>query len=289
MRRDRRRDPAGGRVFGVTGPRARPPHRPRIVRSLVRSRALAIGGTSQWPRVGACSRSHRASRPASSSLTYRSTARSLTRIRNRWHFTVTPRGGVITESPGLAPGLLIAHAPSARSSPHARSHPTARRGWLPRLNQNVSRPVALLPGSSRPAASGARIVPWRQPGKWLIKCPFASTECLRASPTQCQCSKPPGRRCGLGSDRHGRSRSARWRTAGRAGPGREMSLGFEWGLGRGRGPAPVRPDSDSVGPVRSESHAFVGRDPVRLAALPALTLSARRAGDPAACEPKLGY
>ena len=205
---------------------------------------------------------------------------------------MAPRGGVFTESPGLAPGLLIAHAPSARSparsSPHARSHPTARRGWLPRLNQNVSRPVALLPGSSRLAASGARIVPWRQPGKWLIKCPFASTECLRASPTQCQCSKPPGRRCGLGSDRHGRSRSARWRTAGRAGPGREMSLGFERGLGRGRGPAPVRPDSDSVGLVRSESHAFVGRDPVRLAALPALTLSARRAGDPAACEPMWG-
>ena len=67
-----------------------------------------------------------------------------------------------------------------------------------------------------------------------------------------------------------------------------MSLGFEWGLGRGRGPAPVRPDSDSVGLVRSESHAFVGRDPVRLAALSALTLSARRAGDPAACEPMWG-
>ena len=238
MRRDRRRDPAGGRVFGVTGPRARPPHRPRIVRSLARSRALAIGGASLWPRVGACSWSHRASRPASSSLTYRSTARSLTRIRNRWHFTVTPRGGVITESPGLAPGLLIAHAPSARSparsSPHARSHPTARRGWLPRLNQNVSRPVALLPGSSRLAASGARIVPWRQPGKWLIKCPFASTECLRASPTQCQCSKPPGRRCGLGSDRHGRSRSARWRTAGRAG----ARPGDVAGLRMGAGPRP---------------------------------------------------
>ena len=166
------------------------------------------------------------------------------------------------ESPGLAPGLLIAHVSIDRSfahahsqstalhidpawgrdhgvtgpcarpphrsctvrtlactsvRAHARSHPMARRGWLPRLNQNVSRPVALLPGSSRPAASGARIVPWRQPGKWLIKCPFASTECLRASPTQCQCSKPPGRRCGLGSDWHGRSRSARWRTAGRAG------------------------------------------------------------------------
>ena len=67
-----------------------------------------------------------------------------------------------------------------------------------------------------------------------------------------------------------------------------MTLGFEWGLGRGRGPAPVWPDSDSVGLVRSESHAFVGRDPVRLAALPALTLSARRAGDPAACEPMWG-
>ena len=41
-------------------------------------------------------------------------------------------------------------------------------------------------------------------------------------------------------------------------------------------------------PVRSESHAFVGRDPVRLAAIPAPTLSARRAGDPAACESMWG-
>jgi hypothetical protein len=40
----------------------------------------------------------------------------------------------------------------------------------------------LLPGRSCHAASGARIVPWRQPGDWAIYHPIASTVLLRPDP-----------------------------------------------------------------------------------------------------------
>ena len=222
--------PRGGRDTGVTGPCARPPHRSRIDRTLVRfarphstARRSNPTGDRDFGVTGPCARPPHRSR----------IDRTLVRFA-RPHSSARrsdPTGVVTSESPGLVPGLLLAHLSPARSRARSHSQQPARRGrrivtWLPRLNQNVSRPVALLPGSSRLAASGARIVPWRQPGKWLIKCPFASTECLRASPTQCQCSEPPGRRCGLGSDWYGRSRSARWRCPGRAGPGREASSGL---------------------------------------------------------------
>ena len=42
--------------------------------------------------------------------------------------------------------------------------------------------TAPLPGKGCHAATGARIVPWRQPGDWLINLPIASTALLRSEP-----------------------------------------------------------------------------------------------------------
>ena len=60
--------------------------------------------------------------------------------------------------------------------------------------QNVSRPKALLPGSRGPAASGARIVPWRQPSEMVNKLPFASTERLQVRQTT---AEPLGGICAM--------------------------------------------------------------------------------------------
>jgi hypothetical protein len=42
--------------------------------------------------------------------------------------------------------------------------------------------MAPQPGKGCHAATGARIVPWRQPGDWLINLPIASTALLRSDP-----------------------------------------------------------------------------------------------------------
>ncbi len=53
------------------------------------------------------------------------------------------------------------------------------RVFLPKCPKAETVP---LPGKGCHAATGARIVPWRQPGDWLINLPIASTALLRSEP-----------------------------------------------------------------------------------------------------------
>ncbi len=68
----------------------------------------------------------------------------------------------------IAVGRVAGHVP--RATPRSPKCPKAE--------------TAPLPAKGCHAATGARIVPWQQPGDWLINLPIAPTALLRSEPDQ---------------------------------------------------------------------------------------------------------
>ena len=104
---------------------------------------------------------------------------------------------------------------------------TPRSRLRSKMSQGRNGPAA---GQGCHAATGARIVPWRQPGDWLINLPIASTALFRSEPDLWAGARSPlRRRRGPGSGSAsggprrrggGRSSGARARLAVKAAGGR---------------------------------------------------------------------
>ncbi len=96
-----------------------------------------------------------------------------------------------------------------------RDHGSRRRSKSPQ-----ARGAPLFAAGQLCHATGARLVPWRQPGGWGMKSLTASTAPLRPEPdVLASAAAPSGGGAGLGRDRYRADVVARWRMPRRWGPG----------------------------------------------------------------------